>query len=359
MSMIKRFKQFSAEENKVEINLLYSAMTGLAIINPRFFDFLEDNKNRYTYLDRNFWQSFIMEIRTNKKIKVSFKHIQDLKHISIEEDWLELRQCIKAANIIRKKYFNIRRININDDLVVITDTERIRFKDKDYIIEEKDIEKVLGFNLSEIYTKDSWHNLIKQYVEIMKMYLNTEFGKVLQVFLDDMFEKQITLNWETFQKHKIKGLGVKVDSLPKLYYNNLYDFSEDVIYHQEAFREYELFLDIWKEKRENVLYYDTIKSLIGKNVKKRKRNFRKFISKIYSIDDENYLTFDKKLNIKQIPSKTNFKKKRLKILSEKTFLNEKNLLVLQIDTNIINIDIVFDNKKLSPSKVKINYEIKV
>lgn len=360
--MIKRFEQYIQEninnKNKVEINLLYSAMTAIAILKPKFFEFLEDPKNRYNYLDRNFWQSFILEIKTNKQLKVSSKHIQDLKNISINDNWLELKQCIKAANILRKKYFNINRINVNDDLIIITDTERIRFKDKDYKIEQKDIEKVLGFNLNEIYNKKSFHFLTKQFIELLKMYLKPEYLKILDVFLDDMFEKSININYDTFKNHKIKGLGEKAESLPKLYYNTLFDFCDDITQKSDAFREYQLFIDTWEEKRKNVLFYDILKELITNNTKKRKRNLKKFISKNYSIDTYKYFTFDKKLNIRLIPSQEDFSSKKFNIFSEKTFLNVKKSLVLHLETNIITIDFIFEHKSICPNEIKVNYYVR-
>lgn len=360
MSIIKKYDEY-VEKYELNINLLYSAMTGLAILKPTFFDFLNENSNRYSYIDRNFWQSFILELKTNKRLKVSADHIKDLKPISVDKNWLELKRCVKAANIIRNKYFNINRINVtNDDLIIVTDTDRIRFKEQDYKIEQIDIEKLLGFNLSDVYIHKSYDNLIKEFVSLLKQYLKPVFSNVLQVMLDAMFEKGIEINNDTFLNFKLKGLGVKLEELPKLYYNNLYNFSKDVIIHKEAFREYDLVLDIWKEKKKNALYSDIIKSLINdkKNIKKRKRNYKKFISKHFSVSDDSYFTFDKELNINNIVSKEEFKSKKTKILSENIFINENNLLVLHIDTNTNSVKIIFDNEYLSPSKIKIDYEFK-
>lgn len=354
--MVQRFEEYFLSETDKPKNLLYSSVTALAILNPSFFDFLKDEKNRYTYPTTSFWQSFILEIKQMKNLKINPLDLLSVKKITIKDNWLELKRCIKGANNIRKKHFNINRINVSKSLTIISDTERVIYHNNDSDINQKDIEKMLGVDIESIYTGTEWNELLKELIYLIKEYLKPEYLNVLSTFLDDMFENQIVLSWETYNNYKLNGLGKKLEDLPKLYYSKFSDFIDDVIYHKNAFRDYQLFIDIWKEKKKNMLYNNIITNMINDSKHIRDKKYKRFITKHFNLSESDFYCFDNKMNIKHIPNKKVLNKNNSKITTENIFINENNCLVLQLNNGLLNISVTINTVGLSLSKIKLKYE---
>ena len=72
---MKYFNNYdSLLENLNSVNLNYSVLTGLYLIKPSLFDFLNDPSQRYLYNSYSFWQLFIIELKLAKIVKTKKEH---------------------------------------------------------------------------------------------------------------------------------------------------------------------------------------------------------------------------------------------------------------------------------------------
>jgi hypothetical protein len=354
MANIKRFVQYIKDERSTN-RLLYSLITALAVDKPDMFDFLNDNKNRYLLQDRSFWQSVVFSLKDSKSVKCSKDCLLCIKGISVENDWLYLKQCVKAAETIKKTFYNIQEIEVEHDQLIIktaTDSYVLRDKDIEHNIQDHDIEKLLGFNLYDVYNNGNWKTLVTEFIQLLKDELKPDYLDCLKFFTDKLFEDEVELDWDVYCEYRVKGLGVKCESLPKLYYNSLYNFCVDVVNYEDAFRDYKFFIDKWLNTKDKILNRQILIPLIKQNKEKRK-SFKNIIQKKFSLSNDEYCRFDNKLNINKIPSKTSIKYGKTKILGEKIWINSKKSLILELKSDIISIKIFMCLCELSLSRLEI------
>jgi len=363
MNNIKRFYQY-LNESISNNNLLYSAITALAIVNPTFFDFLNDNKQRYFYHDRSFWQAFILELKIQRNIKLKKEHLLNIKGISIENDWAKLKKCVNVAEKIKNKFFNIKEIwiNENNEMIVVTNNSKNIFRDKksDDKIVQSDLEDVLGFSTRNIYSNEKWDKLILKFINLLKNELKPTFLKALEYFTDQIFEKQLNINWEIYKNFKVDGLGIKLDMLPKLYYNKLYDYCIDVTENKNAFRDYNFFIDKWYDIKNTILNKDIIFNLYNQNKKNRIDSITNIIQKEFSLGNKKYYHFDSNLNITELPPKQSLNIENGMKIHEKFWINEKKSLILELYKDSFSLKILIGLKNIAPSKIiiKEKYEEK-
>src|SRR6266403_710883 len=302
--MVKKYNEYLTE-GKSEFPLIYSVITALAVFKPEYFDFLNSMKNRFFLTDNSFWQGLIIEIKKTPEIKIEKQHLINIKGINIESDWAKLKKCFEASLKIKEKFADISSIKILNNGGIIIDNNVIRNKNVDDKVSLTDIEKFLGFTARRIYTHDNWDVLITKWVELVKANLKDEFLKHYINFLDIIGE----ITWETYRNFKMKGLGIKIEALPKLYYSSFYDLNVDLSKTPDAFND-----------------FSTFKSQY--------------------------------LNINNIPSKSEWIEKSSTNIKERFLVNENKDFIVELVVDGNDIKILIALKHLAPSLLNIKCKIK-
>jgi hypothetical protein len=349
--MVQKYGDF-INEGVSSNQLTYSVITALAVFKPDFFTFLDTVKNRYFLTDNSFWQGLILEIKQTPEIKLEKQHLLDIKGISIENDWVKLKKCVSAAAEIKKAFSDITSIKVLSNTgLMINGTYLVRSKREDDKLNNNDIEKYLGFNGREIYGHNLWKYLITHWVELMKTYLKDEYKQHYNFFLEKIEESNGEINWKTFKNFKVKGLGVKIESLPKLYYNSFYDLNMALSTVKEFFTDYKAFVLDWLNFKNDILNKKILHPLVKKN-SNRIDAAKDMLIKFYSLDNEKYYRFDSKLNMIEVPSLHDFNKDSINV-TEKYTINNRNDLVIIIRSDKILLKVMVAMKGLCPSTITI------
>jgi len=311
-------KQFSnINQVKSRDSFLYSELLALALCDISFFQFLDEERNRYIMNDKVFENQFVYEIRNHSIVIEDGKEV--LFPICIENDWDMLQDIYKSAINIKKEIPAHTTITVNNDNSILMDDKLIAGKSKHDMITITDLEQVLGVTQEELY--GSFDTLVNECINIMKQYMKPEFLSYLNYFLDIYSESNLNLSYENYKTFTIQGLGIRIESLPKLCYNNLGDFCKDVIDYEPAFRDYSLMIDTWKQYKHQTFNIDTLVPTI-KGVDK-KDGFVNMVNKLYGLKKESYYRLDSQNNLVHLPSSSEFKcdiiTEKYKVDSDKNF----------------------------------------
>jgi hypothetical protein len=296
-------KQFSKiDKTFKKEDFIYSEITALAYFNPYFFDFLNDERYKYTMNDSVLNNSLLFEF---PKYNITF--ISKIVKISVEKDWEYLKMCIEMASRLKFVIPNVERIEVVDDsLIFHTNNDIITFRDKKIsdAITLIDFEKIFKNQTTELYNNniDSFINL---YINHLKNYIKPLYLNGLNYFLNTFYEKYLEMNWYNFKNFKVDGLGYRNDNMPKLYYNCLADFCKDVIDVRDAFRDYDLMLSAWKDIKNNTLNKEYLLPMIKDKI--TKDDFIFILSKYYSLDNDSYFR-ESDGELLNLPSIEDFKK---------------------------------------------------
>ena len=315
-------KQFSKLNTKLNKNdFIYSEITALAYMNPEFFNFLSDE--RWKYLTQN---SVLNNALTFEYDKCNIIINKNIIEISIEEHWNFLKDCYKIAMELKNKIPDVTKIIVDDKaLSFISGSNIIVLRDKFLTDMITQVEKSLGIELIKLYNKNI-DSLIDLFFIHLKTYLKPLYLEGLKYFMDIFYEKQLDLNWSSYKNFKVNGLGYRMDTMPKLYYNNLADYCKDLILIPDAFREYNLFIDSWKDIKNINLNKEYLLPLLKDKISED--SFLFLVSKYYSLSNKDYYNVDRKCNLLHLPSIEEFKKTFTSnyIISYKTN-DEKDLII--------------------------------
>lgn len=350
--MVKKYVEY-LNEGKSEFPLIYSVITALAVFKPEYFSFLDSMKNRFFLTDNSFWQGLIIEIKKTPEIKIEKQHLINIKGISVESDWMKLKKCFEASLKIKEKFTDVSAIHILDDGGLIIDNLIIRNKNVDDKVSLTDIENFLGFTARRIYTHPNWDTLVVQWIELMKINLIDEYLKHYIDFLD------ITpINtWVKYKKTKIKGLGLKIESLPRLYYNSFYDLNIDLSKSTEAFKDFESFKSQFLTIKNDIINKAVLYPLI-KEHNTRYETIREILVKHHAISDEAYFRFDSKMNIIEIPAKNDWMEQFNNDVKENFLVNKNKDFIVNLKADNNDIKILIALKYLAPSVLNIKCKIK-
>jgi hypothetical protein len=351
--MIYKYAQYVNEANGSS-NLTYSVVTALAVFKPEFFDFLNSMKNRYFLTDNSFWQGMILEVKQTPEIKLDKQHLLDIKGISVENDWNKLKKCIVAAEKIKATFPEIYDIKVlNNSGLLINGTETIRNKRDDDKLNAEDLTRYLGFDGRAVYSNSHWKYLVKHWVEAMKRHLNEESLKHYNFFLDKIEENDQGIDWFTFKQFKIKGLGLRIDKLPKLYYNSFYDLNMAMSVDESCFNDYKAFVIEWLGFKNDILNKKILYPLINQN-KGRLDVAKEMLIKYFSLDSQKYYRFDGKLNIIEVPSLEEFTLSSSDMnIKEKYTVNGRKDLIISIQSKRIHLKVMVAMHGLCPSVITI------
>src|SRR6266403_487336 len=350
--MVKKYNEYLTE-GKSEFPLIYSVITALAVFKPEYFDFLNSMKNRFFLTDNSFWQGLIIEIKKTPEIKIEKQHLINIKGINIESDWAKLKKCFEASLKIKEKFADISSIKILNNGGIIIDNNVIRNKNVDDKVSLTDIEKFLGFTARRIYTHDNWDVLITKWVELVKANLKDEFLKHYINFLDIIGE----ITWETYRNFKMKELGIKIEALPKLYYSSFYDLNVDLSKTPDAFNDFSTFKSQYLNIKNDILNKDVLYPLV-KEHDVRYDDVHNILLKYHAISDESYFRFDSKMNIINIPSKSEWIEKSSTNIKERFLVNENKDFIVELVVDGNDIKILIALKHLAPSLLNIKCKIK-
>ncbi len=297
-------KQFSKLDNKLDKeDFIYSEITALAYMNPNFFDFLKDERWKYLTQDSVLNNSILFEI-DKWNIELMDK---ELINICLEEHWDFLQDSYKVALELKKRFPASTKILVADKILnFIIGDDTVIFRDKILVdmITQLDLEKCLGIETVKLYNKNI-DSLITLFISHLKNYLKPQYLEGLKYFLDIFYEKNMDVNWYNFKNYKVDGLGFRKDDMPKLYYNNLADYCKDLIVFEQAFREYSLVIDSWKDIKNNTLNKEYLLPMFKDKIKED--SFLFLLSKYYSLANKDYYKANKNCELIHLPSKEEFR----------------------------------------------------
>src|SRR5690606_34525013 len=101
---------------------------------------------------------------------------------------------------------------------------------------------------------------------------------------------------------KIKGLGIKVEELPKLYYNNFYQLLKDMISSGEFFSSQRSYLKSWYDIKNEFLNKKILYPYIDEH--SRKPFYKDIFKKHFSVSNHKYFSFTSDLSLREVPSKS-------------------------------------------------------
>jgi hypothetical protein len=347
--MVKKYADYLTE-GKNDFPLIYSVITALAVFKPEYFDFLNSMKNRFFLTDNSFWQGLIIEIKKTPQIKLEKQHLINIKGINIESDWIKLKKCFEASLKIKEKFSDVSTIRIMNDGGLVCDNNIIRSKG-DTKISITEIEKFLGFTARSVYTHDNWDMLVIKWVELMKEHLKEDFLKHYIHFLDSIGD----LSWESYRNFKLKGLGIKIEELPKLYYNSFYDLNIDMSKTKDVFKNFELFLSQYLDIKNDILNKGVLYPLVKEN-QHRYNEIHDILVKHHAIADESYFRFDSKMNIIEVPSRSEWSVSN--DIKERFLINQHKDFIIELTVDNNNIKFLIGLKHLAPSVLNIKCKIK-
>lgn len=296
------FSNLENIKNYLKEDFVYSEITALVYFNPSFFDFLKDEKWKYLTNNNVFNNSINFEFQ-RWNIIINNRNIVN---IIVEKDWDFLKKCFDTGILLRE------RIAVSDNIIVdhksLTfniNNESIIFRDKNIEdwITSTDLEKLLGKSVESLYSKliDS---LISIFISHIKNYLKPDYLLGLDYFLDIFFEKRMEINWINYSEFKLNNLGFRKDDMPKLYYNNLLDYCNDLFYIKNAFRDYELMMDTWKSIKNNTLNKDYLLNIFKQSIVKEE--YKEILAKYYSLSDKDYYKLSNNDSLIHLPTKLEF-----------------------------------------------------
>ena len=265
MKNFKNYSNFILESTSK--NYTYSIFTAVAIFS-NFFDFLNEEENRYNMSDNSFWQSFIYTLKDLNMIHYNKEDLLSLKTISLREDWNKLKKCVKAAEKIEEYFSIINSVKITDNTIEITSEDNIANINGDSAkkIDDKRLLDFVGLDLNGIYDDVLFTVFISDYFNLTIKYLKNEYKEKLSTFLKELDET----SWYNYNKVKLKNLGVRCNDMPELYYNKLNKFCEDLSDNKSCFIDYDSFYKEWLSLKENQLIRYLIINKINIDDKKLK-----------------------------------------------------------------------------------------
>jgi hypothetical protein len=297
-------KQFSKINNKLnKEDFIYSEITALCFMNPTFFDFLNDERWKYLTQDSVFNNSLHYEL---KKWNIELLDKEEIC-VCIEEHWDFLKASYKIALELKSRFSEIDKILVAPKVLNFKKgDETIIFRDKIQVdmITQLDLENVLDCKISTLYTKNV-DSLVNLYIEHLKSYLKPSYLEGLLYFLDIFYEKSMDINYYNYKNYKIDGLGYRNEFMPKLYYNNLSEYCKDLLFIKDAFRDYNLMFDSWKNIKNNTLNKEYLLPIFKNKIKED--SFLFLIEKYYSLANKDYYKADKNDSLIHLPSKEDFR----------------------------------------------------
>lgn len=298
-------KKFSNLSNNNR--LYFSEIAAHMVANPMFYDFLNYEKNRYT-ITTEFENMFIYDIR-NYNIKIDKTPIFP---IDIENEWDMLKDTFSVMNILREK-ITYNEIVVREDYIMFDTTIYKKF------------DSVIEYDILNIHENINIISKLDIFINIIKQYIKPEYIEYLN----------------TLKTNNHSSIGIRIETLPLLYYNNIIDYIKDVVSYKDAFRDYDLFKEIW---------YNTLHSVFNNNIinllkQKDKTTLFEECMNIMNVGKINFYTINNGLKYyERFDIETQIPNIIIKIDSI------KNLYIYMISDNFtfkIKIDYLLFPKKLS------------
>ena len=288
-------------KKKTREDFLYSELLALSYFDIEFLKFVTEERNRYLMNDKVFENQFVYELRKHNIAIEGGK--ETIFPICIENDWDYIKDVYESSLAIRKEIPACETIVVKNDNCLMFDSKIIGGKSKQDMITISDLEMVLGAKKEELYQND-FDTLVAEIITLLQQYLKPEFLGHLEYFLDIYSESGLDMSYTNYKNFKAQGLGERVDELPKLCYNNLADFCNDVINYEPAFRDYSLMLDMWEQTKHDIFNIGILIPLVkGKD---KKEGFKNLVNKIYGLKDTSFYRLDSKNKLVYLPSKSEY-----------------------------------------------------
>lgn len=288
-------------KQKTREDFLYSELLALSYYNIDFLKFVNEERNRYLMNDSVFQNQFIYELR---KYNISIEIGKDsIFPICIEKDWKFLKDVYKCSIAIKEYIPSSEQIVVCSDNCLLFDSVIVGGKSKNDMVTLSDLEMVLGTTKEEIYMSN-FDSIVRETVYTFQQYMKPEYLNHLNYFLDIYEESGLDMTYSNYKNFKVQGLGVRIETLPKLCYNNLADYCNDVISYENAFRDYSLMVDTWNDFKHKKFNIGILIPLIKH--KDKKEGFKNLVSKIYGLKDVEFYRFDSKNKAVFLPSKTEY-----------------------------------------------------
>lgn len=339
-----------------DINL-YGLLTCLAVTDPKFYDFLDNERNRYVYNNSIFINDALFRLNNdqNKKIIYDTESYNLLKNskIDIESDkgWDFLNSVRKAGLEIlttvidhsmiesvicnyRTNSFIINNTHIFEPTIMLNDNNDISLFD-------------LGIKDSDVYNEE-FDSMINTFIKTMVKHLKPEYKSYYNQFYSrieqDKNKNDISIDFNLYSTYMIPGIGLRVDNLnmKKLYYNNYMEFIIDLSETEDGFEYYNNFKTEWLNIKNQLLNNNILIPIINNSLP----DYDKIIKNIKRLKDYEYNSFDSDINIINHMSLERFKSEYSMENNEpiKFFINSKKTLgfIKTFESFSIKILIGFD-----------------
>ncbi len=317
--MEKFTKPEISESNRKE-DIIYSELTALCYLNEEFFDFLEDEKWKYQLNDNVFNTSLYFELEKSKNLK--FLNNERIE-VCIGKDWEYLKCCKKIATELKSKVPVCESIIVSEGILnfhTSSGVEVFRGKRRSEMVNILDLEKCLGVSTNQLYG-EKIDGYIQLFINHLNEYLKPEYLKAIKYFTDIFREMNEALKYEMYKNFKTKGLGIRMENMPGLYYNNLCNYCKDLVGIKEAFREHDLMMSHWLSIKKDWLNNKYLLPIFKDTVKPE--SFLYLIEKYYSLANIGYFSIDNNCDLLRLPSKKEFEKE-LGEYGEVSFKTDKN-----------------------------------
>lgn len=223
---------------------IYTPLTAVSVVNPSYFDFLYDEKFRYTMPDLVFKNSLIFE---GRKYGLD---TEILFPINLESEWDSIKEAVECGKQL-KEMFSPSEVVYENGVIVL-----------DGKIFFKGLNGEVGGLSSEIIKPD-YNKMLGDYIETVYEYLKPDNKKFVDYFINIYNEKGWNLNYGTVN-NAVEGIGIKIEGTESLYYNKLSVMLHDITKCPDMFRDYQIMEEVIEYDKENNLDLENQLSSINK-----------------------------------------------------------------------------------------------
>lgn len=355
--MIFKYNDFLAENFDAKPSpSSFFVLVAVAIFKPEIFSFLNRVANRYTMSASEVNQLVLLEVRNHKNI--IFRSASDSPKIimtDLEASWSMLKKANESAQHIRVAFPEITAVYASDtELEVETgdSLNSIRRKQTSRPV-NKIITSILELDEQAVYRTEEWQHFVTKWTEMLR--------ENLIVGASDCVDKIINHKaptWSTYMNRRKDTLGVKIPSMPRLYYNNLLDLSKDIVHHPEMFTDYEHFMEGWLVVKRGVFVNELMVPILRKKLLQAQQAgtlttmFFDIIAELNGVSTNTYFTLNSKGILTKIePASTTNEQADI---TYKLLTNNKSEVVVILTDTIKTVKVLVGTSLLSPSHLKIS-----
>lgn len=355
--MIFKYNEFLAENYDAKpAPSSFFVLVAVAIFKPEIFGFLSKVANRYTMSASEVNQLVLLEVRNHKNI--IFRSASDSPKVVIsdlESSWSMIKKANESAQQIRVAFPEITAVYVSGtELEVETgdSINSIRRKQTSRPV-NKIVTSALQFDEQEIYRMEAWEHLVSKWTEMLRENLVTDAA----AFVDKITNHKAP-TWSTYLSRRKDTLGIKIPSLPRLYYNNLLDLSKDIVHEREMFTDYDHFMDGWMGVKASVFVKELMVPVLRAKLLQAKQAgtlstlFSEINAELSGVSTNTYFTLNSKGALVKIePADSTNEQGEV---TYKLLTNKQSEVIVTLTDTVKTVKILVGTTLLAPSHLKIS-----